>query len=66
MQVGDKVTTIHGEELEVLGVDVQFVKKNKEPVFNEDGTPKTRVLVLAESGDQKCWFPEDKLQKENE
>ena len=47
---GDKVTTVFGEELEVL--DVKTVPLKKQGVL----TGKAEVKFLAESGGHKCWF----------
>lgn len=54
---GDTVTTVHGEELTVLDVKVVPVNKQGAP------TGKMEVMVLAESGDSKCWFPAMKLKR---
>lgn len=48
---GDKVTTVHGEELEVLDVKEQAQKTKKGQVIEE-----AAVWVLAKSGENNCWF----------
>lgn len=58
-KVGDKVTTVHGEMLEILDVRTQQIKKHGK------STGESTTMILAESGGIKCWFPESKLKKEN-
>lgn len=50
LKSGDKVKTIHGEELEVI-------KVRKAPVKRLGNFVGVRSEVLAESGGHKCWFP---------
>jgi hypothetical protein len=59
-QVGQTVFTIFGEQLTVLEVrQPQPVTKKGVPV----GTA-GEVMVLAQSGEAKCWFPLSRLRKE--
>lgn len=59
VQVDDKVTTVHGEELTVLDVKTVPVKRNGQ------ATGETMEMFLAESGGHKTWFPVTRIRKEN-
>ena len=58
-QVGDKVTTIHGEKLTVLEVKTIPVMRDRQL------TGKFMIMILAESGGHKTWFPVTRIEKED-
>lgn len=59
VNVGDQVTTKYGEQLEVLDVKTLPGRTKKGQVIAEPQT-----MFLAQSGEQKCWFPLSHLAQE--